>query len=234
MKAILAVLCAGLTTSYAEPGISTGSLLREMTDLSRLAQWPAVPYQTLQSSSYDRASKAPGQPGWFANADWSHFIREEVNGGRTEHVMMEDGGPGAIVRLWCTWFGPMDGKLNHSTNGVMRIYLDGVAEPVISGTLSELFVQQGLVGPPLTETTPADAPENNRAYNLYLPIPYAKGCKVTYESKGKLSTVWNKGEALYYQVNYRKYPASAGVRSFARTDAGQSGGLAGRDGIWVI
>ena len=44
--------------------------------------------------------------------------------------------------------------------------------------------------------------ECSRGWNLYLPIPYAKHCKVTSDSDG-----------FYYQVNYRTYAAGTAVQS---------------------
>jgi len=201
--------------------VSFTSLLGELTDDARLARLPVHDYRTHQASSYDRRSVAPGQPGWFANADWSHFIRVETNQNRIEHVMMEDEGPGAVVRFWNTWFSPMDGKLNHSTDGIIRLYLDGAPEPVIAASQSEWMKQKRIMPAPFVEIAPDTAPEHQRAYNVFLPIPYARGCKITYETKGQLGTVWNKGEAYYYAINYRRYAPGTSVRTFQLTDLQQ-------------
>ncbi|MEN9360449.1 MAG: hypothetical protein RL095_1984 [Verrucomicrobiota bacterium] len=214
---LLAAGCAAATAPQAQE-ITLESLLAEMGDAERLARLDAIPYRSAQASSRDQRSAAPGRPGWFANADWSWFLREEIVAGRREQVMMEDQGPGCVVHFWNTWFAPMDGKLNHSTNGIIRVYLDGAAEPVICATQKELFVDKILAAPPFTETAQPDAPAANQSYNLFLPIPYAKSCKITYESRGKLSTVWNQGEACYYNIDYRRYPAGTPVKSFSRAD----------------
>ncbi|NNU33880.1 hypothetical protein HK413_06500 [Mucilaginibacter sp. S1162] len=39
-------------------------------------------YEEHQASSYDRHSISPDQPGWFANADASQYIRTETVDGR--------------------------------------------------------------------------------------------------------------------------------------------------------
>jgi len=71
--------------------ISFESLLNEMADKRRLAQWPSAEYTCHQASSYDRESKAPNPKdgefrpesgrdwgkGWFANRDFNQFIRSE-------------------------------------------------------------------------------------------------------------------------------------------------------------
>ena len=84
----------------ADTTVTFRSLLREIVDRDRLPQLPLVPYVAGQASSYDRASVAPGQPGWFANHDFGMYVRTETNQARTEYVMMDVGGPGAIVRWW--------------------------------------------------------------------------------------------------------------------------------------
>ena len=80
--------------------VSLDSLLGEMTDRTALAQFPDPAYTCTQASSYDPKSVSADQPGWFANGDRSQFIREETNDGRTEWVMMDAKGPGAIVRFY--------------------------------------------------------------------------------------------------------------------------------------
>src|SRR5436190_1225988 len=97
--------------------ITTNSLLHEMTDLAALADRPAIPYKTVQFSSYDRKSVASGQDGWFANEDFGEYLREEHLDGRTEHVMADINGPGAVVRLWSA-----------NPNGTIRFYFDGAAK----------------------------------------------------------------------------------------------------------
>ncbi len=85
----------------------------------------AVPeYLFIQNSSYDRATISPDLPGWFANNDFSQYIRTETNQGRTEQVMMDDDGPGCIVRFWLT--------TTSNKSGVIRIYLDGSTTPAIT------------------------------------------------------------------------------------------------------
>jgi len=82
------------------PAVTFGSLLHEMTDRAAHTQWPALPYRSLQASSYDRASLTPDDPkGWFANRDHSFALRTETNGALREAVLMEYDGPGVITRI---------------------------------------------------------------------------------------------------------------------------------------
>ena len=87
------------------PVVSEATLLHEMTARDALARLPYPAYTTRQFSSYDRKAVSPDQPGWFGNDDWSMFIRTENRNGRTEHVLMDADGPGAIVRFWMTFAG---------------------------------------------------------------------------------------------------------------------------------
>lgn len=111
------IVCNGL--AMADPVISLKTLLHEMTDRSALARWPENTYTCKQFSSYDRSShNMTDKRAWFGNFDQGQFIRQEENGGRTEYVMMDAEGPGAIVRFWMTFSGINRGQ------GTLRIYID--------------------------------------------------------------------------------------------------------------
>ncbi|MBN1422505.1 MAG: hypothetical protein JXP34_27255, partial [Planctomycetes bacterium] len=194
LVAALGILALG---ADPEPAISLESLLDEMVDRDRLARLPDPPYVSRQASSYDRGSVAPDAPGWFANRDTAQFIRIEERRGREEKVMMEADGPGAIVRFW---MGAVDGPAV-GPPGTLRIYLDGAETPAIEGVADAIVGGRALVGPPL-------AAIRSIGRNLYLPIPYAKRCEVTYEGGGR----------CWYVIQYRRYPAGTRVRPFAMGD----------------
>ena len=194
------VACVGIMQAAATAAdVSLSSLLDEMTDRAALARFPDPAYTVKQFSSYDPASTSPDKPGWFANNDRSFFVREETNNGRTEWVMLDAEGPGAIVRWWITGF---------AYDGTVRIYIDGAKEPVVEARVNELIGGEALVGPPLSE-------ERARGRNLYLPIPYAKQCKVTFDQNFQLTK--NRDHLLYYQINYRTYAPGTSVESFSKT-----------------
>jgi Protein of unknown function (DUF2961) len=184
---------AVIAASAAET-VSLESLLKEMVDTEAIARWPAPDFTCKQASSYDRAKIAPDKPSWFANHDNTQYIRSEANEGRQEQVMMDADGPGALVRFWLTAGGPK--------NGVMRIYLDGAATSAVTFAEFDLLKGDLKIGAPLAQAHPG-----NRGNNLYLPIPYAKHCKVTWEEKSK--------GARYYQINYRTYAPGTEVKTFA-------------------
>jgi hypothetical protein len=76
----LALLVASLAlpSARAAEKVTLDGLLKQMTDLSLLAEYPDPPYVTKQFSSYDRASEAPGNENWFANADRGFTLYDGV------------------------------------------------------------------------------------------------------------------------------------------------------------
>ena len=208
---ILLSILAGISCT-TKTEITTGTLLMEMIDREQLTRYPNPEFTLKQYSSYDRNSIAPDQPGWFANADRSQFIRKEVNDGRREFVVFEADGPGAIVRLWIT-------VALYEGNGMFRFYLDHESEPVLEGEVLSLISGGGIVDGPLATSVSELTEYIKRGHNLYLPIPYSKHCKITYESEGIDEVPGAKsGEAFYYNINYRTYNSNVGVTSFSRKD----------------
>ena len=213
--------------------VTFDSLLREMTDRSMLANFPKPSYKCIQHSSYDRASKKPNPKdgykypsqysgvGWFTNGDNTQYLRTETKNGRKEHVMMEHKGPGAVSRIWVTttnayWRNKM----------ILRVYIDGSDTPVIEGALKDIigrsselsdplnYGKDAIAPYPLSYTTSLQTPEHQRGRNLYLPIPFAKSCKITMDkSSFKNMRGWN---AFYYQVNFRAYDKGTKVESFTK------------------
>ncbi len=213
LLAIFLMLTPGLATQASEPTVTLASLLREMTQRETLARFPLPSYTCRQFSSYDRDMVAPDQPGWFANWDRSQFLRVEQRDGRQEHVLMDAEGPGAMVRFWATWHGPGGGEF---TNGTLRVYLDGEEQPEIEAPIAEVIDGGWLAGPPLSQGVSPETIYQHRGHNLYLPIPYAQHCKVTYSTTAPVDRGAKQGEALYYQINYRTYSPDTKVVSFRR------------------
>jgi len=182
-----------------ETTVSFASLLDEMIDRDVLARLPRPAYTCRQASSYERLSVSPDDPeGWMANHDWSHFLRSEKIDGQTHWVMLDAKGPGCIVRIWSG--GP-------KPKGKMRFYLDGAEKPAIEMQTDELVGGDGLVGPPLSAV-------RARGLNLYLPIPYAKHCKITYDGPNVWQTKKNE-DRIWYNINYRTYAPGTKVESYS-------------------
>lgn len=204
--------------AMAAEQVSLESLLGDMVNRERVAEIPSPHFITRQFSSYDRDTVGVGKDGWFANWDRSQFVRVEENDGRKEYVMLDADGAGAIVRIWGTWHGRRKegGGLEPFSNGTLRVYLDGKAEPAIQGPVADIISGGKLIGEPLSESVSPDTEYKRRGHNLYLPIPYQDGCKITYESDAIVDFGGQKGEALYYQINYRTYEPGTKVKTFAR------------------
>jgi len=190
--------------------ITTESLLDEMVDREALARFPDPSFNLKQFSSYDRATIRPGDPSWFANEDRTMFIRAEEKAERTEHVMFEADGPGAIVRFWMTFAG------KNSGHGILRIYFDRQTKPAIEGSAFDVLSGRLLTGEPLASSVSDSTKYEMRGHNLYLPLPYSSHCKITYESDNiKDAGAKTGGEAVYYNIDYRTYSSDVKVVSFS-------------------
>ncbi|MEA1886755.1 MAG: glycoside hydrolase family 172 protein [Bacteroidota bacterium] len=170
-----------------------------MTDRQNMTKFPDPYYHLKQFSSYDRRSVKPGEEGWFANADYTQFIREEENNGRREFVLFDHEGPGAIVRWWMTFAGA------GSYDGTVRIYLDGNEDPFIEDNILKVLSGHLLAGEPLSSSVSPESDYYRRGHNLYLPIPYAEHCKITYECDSILVTENSRKPSVYYNICYRDY-----------------------------
>lgn len=215
MKSKLIILICSLTTiinCQAKEVISAESLLKEMIDKNHITYHPNDLYTVKQFSSYDRASDKgdPEHYSWFANSDCSFFIRKDTIDQRREYVMYDAKGPGAITRIWITG-GGFDIE-----NGIIRVYVDGDDTPVLMGKGYEFIGNNKEVGYPLSSALAPQSPDLNKGRNLYLPIPYAKECKMTFESDYIEPVDPSKGQMFYYNINYRTYKEGTKVESFKR------------------
>jgi len=174
--------------------VTIQSLLKEMACRSCLARYPFPVYASLQASSYNRESTARDAPGWFADSDGTGFIRTEEKNGKTEWVVMEHDGPGTITKMWAPYF--YYGGLDDLEGPNINIYLDGSVTPVISENYFKLITGKGSVPAPFAEVTA-------RAGDCYLPIPFTKSCKITFDKK-----------PFYYIINYRSYAKNIVVKTF--------------------
>lgn len=191
--------------------ISITSLLREMTDREVLTRFPNPMYKLHQASSWDRTQTSPKDTStWFGNKDYNNFIREERVQGRTEYVIMEANGPGAITRWWI----PQAADMRSTT---LRIYLDGKTDPVIEEPYLDFMNGSSFVKWPFAFTS-SDEKDAKQQYSMpvghhkqmgadmYFPIPFAKNCKVTLDG-------W---KPFYYAINYRLYDSETKVISFSK------------------
>jgi hypothetical protein len=227
------------------PVVTTGTLLGEMTDLGRLARWPTPAYHTVQFSSFDRRSTTPEAPGWFSNADgfggepipgFIQVLRRPGEGQAGLYLLAEVQGPGAIVRGWSAGMG---GLLR------VYLDPDTDAANATAGAPSRVRNPQSRIRRPQSESpNPKSLVWEGPAYDFlarrsahflrtagieldagdafsqqdadYLPMPFARGLRVTWE--GKLD------ELHFYHLQVRRYTVGTAVRTFdPRKDLKESG-----------
>ena len=186
---VAAMLCAPFAGAQ---GVTMESLLKEMTSLDWLATAPGPAYVTKQFSSYDRKSTDPGvltEKNWFANGDRGQYLRKEKGAAGEEFVLMDADGPGAMVRFW---------SANANDGGIVRVYIDGAGTPAVEMKLEDML--DGRANPFIKPI----AVSLSKGWSSYLPIPYAKHCKVTVSKFD-----------IYYQINYRTYASGTVVESYS-------------------
>lgn len=190
--------------------VTFSSLLSEMIDPDSLARLPVPAFRQMQASSYNRDSVKRGEPGWFADGDGTGFIREETIGGRREFVAMEHTGPGCITRMWAPFFYD---DFNDRVGPTVRIYLDGSETPTIEASWIELLTNNEWPeaygkAPARKNTFRIPSPLARftaRAGDVYLPIPFAGSCKVTFDKR-----------PFYNIINWRAYDDGTRVETFTR------------------
>lgn len=194
----IAVLFLLSACAPKEGTITLKTLLGEMTEGGQ----PSLAWTARMASSHDRSSVSPDSPDWFANNDGFGFERTETIQGRREKVLMEDKHPGVITRFWLTTRNP---------RGTMRFYFDGHGEPdweVPGFDLTEFGLNE-LDGNPLLLRHTSYEKGIKGGQTLFLPIPYAKSCKVTFEEPEGWS-----GIPRYYQIEYRRYRDDVNIETF--------------------
>jgi len=192
--------------------ITTGSLLEEMADLGRLARWPQPAYRTVQFSSYDRQSTTSESPKWFSNFDgfgkepipaFAKVLRKPRDGQAGLYLLAEVKGPGAIVRGWSAGMG-----------GVLRVYVDPKGDAASSdkfgliweGTAYDFLARRSsnYLNSAGIQLDAGDAFIQQDAD--YLPIPFARGLRVTWEGDVK--------DLHFHHLQVREYAKGTKVRSF--------------------
>ena len=167
-----------------------------LIDLDRLATLEPPGVAAKQFSSYNRESRYDPDKdeyiGWDANGDAGYYIRVEPDTG--EAVMAEMEGPGCIWRIWSA-----------NPKGRIRFYFDGATTPSLEFDFNDLFSKDKSPFPrPLVWQRRADLGGDNPASNCYMPIPFAKSCKVTSD----------KAHRQYYHIGYSLFPKDTRVSTF--------------------
>ena len=200
------LLAFSLTYGSAKPDkgyhVTLDNLLDEMLSVEQQARIPYPSYKSGQVSSYDRRSVSPENDGWFANNDGFGIERTDTIDGRIEKVMFDEAGPGVITRIWITTL---------DKRGTWRFYFDGDDTPGLVIPAYDLMkleipeIKNGLVMAHTSYT-----PEGKGGNTSFLPIPYGKSCKVTFEDEPGINPT-----PKYYHINFRKYPENVSVETFS-------------------
>ena len=198
--------------------VSLQSLLAEMTDKRNITLYPSPYYNLKQFSSYDRKSDTVGGKGWFANDDYTQFLGVDSTHSRKEYVMFDSYGPGAVVRWWMTFSG------EGSYDGIIRVYIDNNNKPVVEDNVLNLLSGHALAGEPLSSSVSPETDRDKRGHNLYLPIPYSKHCRITYQCEAIQITSNSRKPSIYYNIDYRLYEKNTKVISFSRKELDAAAG----------
>lgn len=206
---LLAGVVAAATTATYGQTITTRSLVTQMIDMHRLAEFPTPAYKTVQFSSYDRRSSEPGAPNWFANSDgfgrepipnFEAVLRDPDDKGIGEYLVCDVQGPGAIVRTWTA-----------AINGTIRMFLDDADSPTYDGPADAFFrgpfgyyAEQAGAGADLAAGTFQQRDAS------YLPIPFARRCRITWTG--------NANRIHFYAIQIRCYDPKAIVKTFRAGD----------------
>jgi hypothetical protein len=113
--------------------------------------------------------------------------------GRAEKILFDKPGPGVITRIRLA---------SEDKQGIVRFYFDGSSSEEIvlpAYGFSQLNIPEA-EGGLLTASGSA----------LYLPIPYNKHCRITFEEVAGAESA-----PQYYQINYRQYPEGTSVETFS-------------------
>ncbi|MEM9196021.1 MAG: glycoside hydrolase family 172 protein, partial [Myxococcota bacterium] len=164
--------------------------LDRMTDLDQLRQRSGSAECPAQASSYDRRSVSPGNDDWFANLDRGQYLKTIERNGRTEWVLAEVDGPGAILRFWSA-----------NPSGNLRIYIDSFDTPAFEANMESLMsAASSDLGEPFGYVAA-------RGHNLYFPFPFSERARVT--------TDLDADQGMYFHVGYTRFPAESTVEAFA-------------------
>lgn len=172
-------------TPAAQPRrVTLASLLGELTDLHALTHIPDPPYVSKEQSSHDTTSDTatPSDPEWYANEDYLLVTDDSTV------TLLELKGPGALTRFWSA-----------NPGGQLRIYLDDDPKPIVDAPMQSFL--DGAIDPFVAPFAFFVA----GGHDLYFPIPFARGCRVTLTGP----------TAAYYQIAYRTYAPAADVQSYS-------------------
>ncbi len=211
MGIIFILILTGIIFAGQEPAdqalITTGSLFQEMIDLKRLTYFPDPAYRVIQYSSFDRRSRLPQGPGWFANSDgfggepvpnFEQVIQPYTPGNPGRYLIADVNGPGVVVR---TWSAAIAGQLEMYVDG--NLLYEGEAIDFLHRPYHQ-FAQIETVNQPRLERT------LYQRQSAYTPMPFKENLRIIW--------IGNPEDIHFYQVEVRKYKENTAVQSFSPKD----------------
>jgi hypothetical protein len=192
--------------------VSLKTLLLDMTDRKSLSLYPSPLYSLKQFSSYDRKTDTVRGRGWFANDDYTQFSGVDSTKGKKEYILFDADGPGAVVRWWMTFSG------EGSSNGIIRVYIDHSPLPVVEDSVLKVLSGHLLAGDPLSSSVSPETDYDKRGHNLYLPIPFSRHCRITYQCDSIRITADSRKPSIYYNICYREYEKGTKVISYSKNE----------------
>ncbi|NQU85095.1 MAG: DUF2961 domain-containing protein [Mariniphaga sp.] len=194
---------------FAQPVVTTATMFENMADMEKLIYTPEPNYKTIQFSSYDRTSKIPNGPGWFANSDgfggepapnFEMVLKEVNNEGIGEYLMLDVDGPGAIVRLWTA-----------RINGNLKAYVDNMEKPLYEGNAEEFFRHTYSVFPQVQEIDIEQFEKTVYQRDAsYAPVVFSKRLRI--EWVGKVE------DLHFYEIEVKLFKKETSARSFTPDD----------------
>lgn len=206
---MLGLFCVISTAGFGNDVVTTGSLIREMTDINLLTYFPEPGYKLVQFSSFDRRARERLNKNWFSNSDgfggepipgFMKVLKEEGADSDGEYLMAEVNGPGAIVRLWTA-----------SIKGRVKVFLDGSDVSLFDCSAEEFFrtpYSKFLSNSKVTEDLLRGS--FYQRDSAYTPIPFGKSCRIVWIGKKK--------DIHFYHIMFRVYPEGTIVQTFTPDD----------------
>src|SRR5262245_18951683 len=161
--------------------------------------------QTKQFSAYDTS-------GGNMDGGLQHFRRYDENG---EYVFFDEIGPGCLYRQQANVFSSVARFPSQDVR--IRMYFDDESTPRLDMPFAEYFGLGGTYtfpfSPPLSFFSPAiiSVLLTDPFANTYYPFPFRKRLKMTASQPGGISY---RGNYVWYQYTYHKYPPGTPVESW--------------------
>src|SRR5215469_14183509 len=136
------------------------------------------------------------------------FLVQNMHRGEKK-TLLELAGRGSVRHIWSTWSIPGDNSDIPAPHRVlMRIFVDGKAQPSMTGFLEELCRAAEATG---SRSVPLPAFNYKGAFNFYLPIFFDHGIRVEVEAADEI-------KEFYAQIDYRTERAPQPASRLVRED----------------